>query len=198
MTQINEKSKLIATELPLGIHPVHFYILNLIYTNMIDKFKNNAKLIHHDKYDYSLVEYINNKTKIKIICKEHGVFEQSPSHHLNGVNCPICNLSKGEIEIINYLKVNNTTYISQKRFKDCKYKKTLPFDFYLPNKNICIEYDGEQHYQIKEHWGGEKEFKTIQIKDNIKTKYCKDNNIKLIRISYYEINEIQKILTKNI
>jgi len=49
----------------------------------MDKFKNKANLIHNNKYDYSLVDYINNKTKVKIICPEHGIFEQTPDKHIN-------------------------------------------------------------------------------------------------------------------
>ena len=56
------------------------------------EYTKKASKIHHDKYDYSLVDYKNNKTKIKIICKECGkVFEQFPENHLNGFGCPYCN-----------------------------------------------------------------------------------------------------------
>ena len=79
---------------------------------------------------------------------------------------------------------NNINYIPQKRFKDCKDNKPLPFDFYLPILNICIEYDGEQHFKSKEHFGGEQGFLTRQKHDQIKTDYCKNNNIPLLRISY--------------
>jgi len=62
-------------------------------------FLDNSILIHNNKYDYSLVDYKNNKTKVKIICKEHGIFEQVPYSHINGSGCPSCNESKGEKEI---------------------------------------------------------------------------------------------------
>jgi hypothetical protein len=55
-----------------------------------DLFIQRALLIHNNKYDYSLVHYTHGKTNIKIICKMHGVFEQTPSNHLQGQNCPIC------------------------------------------------------------------------------------------------------------
>ena len=55
-------------------------------------FINRASILHKKKYDYSLVEYKGDKTKIKIICKEHGIFEQRPSHHLNNSGCPKCNI----------------------------------------------------------------------------------------------------------
>ena len=55
-----------------------------------DEFIGEAQLIHHNKYDYSKVEYANNKTKVCIICPEHGEFWQTPSDHLNGKGCPQC------------------------------------------------------------------------------------------------------------
>ena len=59
-------------------------------------FTQKAIKVHGDKYDYRLVEYVNNKTKVNIICEEHGIFEQSPSKHLNGRNCPTCaNICRG-------------------------------------------------------------------------------------------------------
>jgi hypothetical protein len=55
-----------------------------------EKFIERSNIIHNFKYDYSVVEYKNNKTKIKIICPVHGIFEQRPDSHLNGQNCPKC------------------------------------------------------------------------------------------------------------
>lgn len=55
-----------------------------------DEFIREAQSIHHNKYDYSKVEYTNNKTKVCIVCTEHGEFSQTPSDHLNGKGCPQC------------------------------------------------------------------------------------------------------------
>lgn len=52
-----------------------------------EEFIERANIIHKNKYDYSLVEYVNNKTKIKIICPRHGVFEQTPASHLSESGC---------------------------------------------------------------------------------------------------------------
>jgi very-short-patch-repair endonuclease len=151
-----------------------------------DIFINESKIIHGNKYDYSLVEYINTKTKVKIICPIHGKFEQKPSNHLRGRGCKICNDSKGEIEIKKILDRYNIKYEKQFKFKDCKNIFPLPFDFYLPKYNICIEYDGEQHYESIKYWGGDETFEKIKLRDSIKNEYCKNNNIKLIRIKYDE------------
>jgi len=160
-------------------------------------FIQKAKEIHGDKYDYSLVEYINTKTKIKIICKKHGVFEQTPNKHLQNRGCSTCNSSKGELFIKDLLDKNKIKYECQKFFKDCKYLDLLKFDFYLIDYNICIEYDGEQHYEISSFFGGKEEFINIQKRDNIKNEYCRNNNIHLIRIKYNDnILERLNFLTK--
>ncbi|MFA5586052.1 MAG: hypothetical protein WDA02_05840 [Saccharofermentanales bacterium] len=161
----------------------------------------NFNKIHNNKYDYSLIDYKNNKTKIKIICKEHGIFEQRPDNHLNN-GCPFCNESNGEKLIKTILNRKKIKYEYQKKFKDCKYIKTLSFDYYLPNKNICIEYDGKQHYESISFFGGDDTLKKQQERDQIKNEYCKNNNIHLLRIKYNEnieekLNEFLKITTIN-
>jgi len=144
-----------------------------------------SKISHGDTYDYSKSDYINAKTKIKITCPKHGEFEQLPRKHMYEKNgCPICRESKGEVEIRKWLTENNIKFISQKKFKDCKNIKTLPFDFYLPEHNMCIEYNGEQHYKPINNWGGEEKFKLIKNRDKIKAQFCKKNKIELKIISY--------------
>lgn len=165
--------------------------------NDTNTFIKKSKNVHGDKYDYTLIKYINTKTKVKIGCTIHGLFEQTPNKHLQGRGCPICNVSKGELLITNILKNLNVNYITQKKFNNCRYKNTLPFDFYLPDYNMCIEFDGEQHFKEHKIWGQEKFFNTKR-NDEIKNIYCKENNINLIRIRYdeninYKLNEIIKI-----
>lgn len=57
---------------------------------------------------------------------------------------------------------------------------------------MCIEYDGEQHYKLNEYFGGQKYFDILKRHDEIKNEYCKENNIKLLRIPYWEFNNIAK------
>lgn len=151
-----------------------------------EDFIKKAKNKHGDKYNYSLINYINNKTKINIFCPKHGEFEQIPNNHLRGQGCPICSESKGEREIKHYLENKKVKFIPQYKFPDCKYKRLLPFDFYLPDYNICIEFNGEQHYKPVKYFGGDNSFKLIKKRDNIKIKYCEDNNIQLIIIKHHE------------
>lgn len=142
------------------------------------------KLIHNNKYKYNINNYTNNLDIIEIVCKKHGIFYQTVRDHMNGSGCQICKESKGEAKINNYLNENNIIFERQKTFKNCLYKKQLYFDFYLTDLNICIEYDGIQHFKPIDIFGGETEFENIKIRDNIKNKYCEENNIQLIRIKY--------------
>lgn len=153
-------------------------------------FIEKSKKIHGDIYDYSLVDYKNNNIKVKIICSKHGVFEQKPNNHLSGQNCPICNISKGELEIKKWLEENNITHTQQHKFDGCMFKRHLKFDFYLPEYNMCIEYDGKQHYEIIEIWGGEEGLLKIRMRDLIKDEYCRCNNIKLIRFKFSDDMEV--------
>ena len=152
-----------------------------------EEFIKRANKIHENKYDYSLVNYTSAHNKIEIICPKHGIFEQTPNSHTNSKQgCPICNESKGEREIRLFLKHNKIKYKQQKRFKKCKNSKLLPFDFYLPEYNYCIEFDGKQHFEAIEFFGGEEFFRYRQENDKIKNEYCHNNNIRLIRIKYDE------------
>ena len=159
--------------------------------NTLEDFITNSNIIHNNKYDYSKVDYKESNSKVIITCPKHGDFEQTPSKHTNQKQgCPSCNESKGE-RLINNLMINNgIKAVRQKRFTDCintssgKRCLPLPFDFYLPDYNTCIEYDGEQHYGSILTFGGEEAFKRLQLRDKIKTEYCEKNGIKLIRIPY--------------
>ena len=159
---------------------------NLNRKGSTEEFINKACKIHGDLFDYSSVEYENRYKKIKILCKKHNkLFEQTPGNHIHGkAGCPLCNESKGEKETSLLLKSLNIKFEREFSFDDCKDFRKLRFDFYLPEYNICIEYDGKQHYEAYSKFGGEKALTDIKRKDSIKTNYCLSKNIKLIRISY--------------
>jgi very-short-patch-repair endonuclease len=161
-----------------------------------EEFIIKSNIIHNNKYDYSLVNYGNSSSKIKIICPLHGIFEQTSSEHLHGSGCPTCNDSKGERKISKYLSEHKIKFEKQMKFENCKNINLLPFDFYLPEQNICIEFDGRQHYEIIEYFGGEERLKYTQNNDQIKNNFCKNNNIQLIRIKFDE--DINKILNNKI
>lgn len=161
------------------------------------QFIEKAKLIHGDKYDYSLVNYIDTKTKVKIICPIHGIFEQTPEIHLMHCGCQKCSSYKGEEEITKILKNNNIKFIQQYRFEDCKDKNTLPFDFYLPDYNLVIEFQGNQHYDCKAFFfGSYDDFLLLKHHDWLKRKYCRVNNINYLAIKYSELKNIESIISK--
>jgi very-short-patch-repair endonuclease len=163
-----------------------------------ETFIKKANKIHNDTYDYSLVKYINSNTKVKIICPKHGEFLQYPKDHINQSHgCPFCCVSKGEREILKYLKNNDIFYYHQYCFKDCINDKTnrkLIFDFFIPDYNLCIEFDGEQHFFPTDKFGGVESFNYLIYKDQIKNNYCEVNKINLLRIKYNQINKINQIL----
>lgn len=152
-----------------------------------------------DKYEF-LEEYKG--AHVKIMCKHNECNHEwkiTPGKFLQGRRCPQCNESKGEERVRGYLEKQNVKCVPQYSFNDCRNKLPLPFDFYLPNYNLLIEYDGIQHYEPTDFIGqGNKltseQFENQQHNDNIKNQYCKENNIPLLRIPYWEFDNIEDIL----
>jgi very-short-patch-repair endonuclease len=174
-------------------------------TNSFEDFVERSNLKHNNKYTY--ISYTTSKDKAGIICPEHGLFYQKAANHTFGDGCPKCKSSKGENRVRNYLLNSNILIDEQKTFKDCRHpdsNRRLRFDFYLPNINTIIEYDGIQHY--KPHsFGSDRTTETqninllkVQIVDKIKNEYCIKNNIRLIRIPYWDFGNIEKILKKEL
>ena len=117
---------------------------------------------------------------------------------ISGKRCPSCgNNYKGEIKVKKILDSYNIVSIQQYKFKDCKDIRELPFDFYLPDYDVLIEYDGIQHFDIERAFKKDKFWDTV-IHDAMKNSYCKDNNIKLIRIPYWEFDNIENILKQEL
>lgn len=155
--------------------------------------------IHQNNYIYYEDTYKNTDTKMKMKCKKcELIFHQSPDVHKRGRGCPNCKIPIGENIISTFLTKNNIIFTTQQTFIKCVYKQKLHFDFYLPKHNICIEYDGIQHFKPINFFGGEESFKLQLLKDNTKTEYCKENNIRLVRIPYWEKDNIEEILNKEL
>lgn len=171
-------------------------------------FIQEATKIHGTRYDYSKVDYTGKTKKVIIICKSHGDFPQLPQDHLNGSGCPCCKSSRGETFVRSFLDSKGLTYSTQHRFPDCKNPLTgrvLSYDFYVPSQNLLIEFDGEQHYRSRVgkttgngHVLTIQDFQRIQHRDDIKNKYAQDKNIKLCRISYKQLKNVDTILQKEI
>lgn len=144
-------------------------------------------------------DYINQaEQNLKFICSDCGkVFISSFRNYTQhgGQVCPSCNKhneSIGEKKIRHYLEEHNISFKQEFWFNDCRDKYPLPFDFYLPNANTIIEFDGRQHFGSTTFFHHSQE--TTPIHDKMKNQYCQDNNIDLIRIPYWQINNIDSIL----
>ena len=151
-----------------------------------------------------LEAYAPNKNKIKCRCKIHNfIWNASPDKILyRKTGCPKCASYHNENIINGILDKWGYKYTLQTRFKDCKDKNTLPFDFYLDDFNVLIEYDGEGHYQpIRRGSMTENQaldqLKLVKKHDSIKNIFCKNNNIKLLRIPYWERNNLEYFLFDN-
>lgn len=158
--------------------------------------------------EYSILgTYETTSTKIKMrhnneSCSNH-VFYMKPYGFIGGSRCPRCNFSKGEQRIGAYLDNLNIRYEGQYKIKECKHVQVLPFDFGIINdKNeliTLIEYDGKQHFDPVQFGGmslerAVEELNITKRNDNIKSQYCKDNNIPLLRIPYWDFDNIESIL----
>lgn len=159
-----------------------------------EEFIKKANLKHNNLYDYSLLEYNNSRSKVKIVCKNHGIFIQNSNSHLIGTGCPSCRSSKGEIIIMDILNKNNIEYEREYKFDGCFYVNLLPFDFFIPSLNYCIEYDGIQHFEPIVFFGGESHLEYIKSLDKTKDKFCIENNISLLRIKYTNKHNIELLL----
>lgn len=154
--------------------------------------------------EYTLVsEYINSQRKLRIKHEHCGrVFEVSYANFKHcGTRCTNCRESKGEQRIRRFLQYHGISFSTQKRFKNCRNKNELPFDFsivYDDKSEILIEFDGKQHFKPTGFFGGEEALKLRKKCDAIKTQYCADNGIPLIRIPYWDFDNIDAILTEKL
>ena len=166
-----------------------------------EEFIRRARLVHGDKYDYQKSNYTNSKAKICITCQKHGDFWQDAGGHLHGAGCPKCKRSLGEESVEGFLKEHNIEYLPQYCIKNenlfCFNERFL-VDFYLPDYNTFIEFNGEQHYKPIKWYGGQVKFEQQQERDYALRQYCKEHNIKLIEIPYTEFNNIESVLTKEL
>ena len=155
-------------------------------------------------YNCNIVPKKENSYTVEAICECGEHYFVSKDELVNSKSrcrCKKCNssISNGEIAVSKWLDSHKISYKTQYRFKDCKYKRMLPFDFYIEDLNICIEFDGAFHYKRQPHIT-EEQFKEQKIRDNIKDEYCKNNGIKLIRIPFWFLynKKYKKILEDNI
>jgi hypothetical protein len=175
---------------------------NTPYTK--ETFKEKMHELVKDEYEL-ISDCRNNRDKIKIrhnICKYE--WEVSPASFLSGRRCPECNASRGEKKIKKILDYNNINYQPQYTFDDLMSNlgNLLRFDFGILNKNNdlehLIEYNGEQHYEWFPTWMTKEKYETIQYHDKLKYNYCENNDIPLLRIPYWDFDNVENILEEYI
>lgn len=161
--------------------------LEFLYAdNPTELFIQKAKEVHGNKYDYSQTRYSKNKELLKIICPKHGEFNQTPDSHISGgCGCPRCNDSKGEREISQWLLQRKIKFQQEVKIKN--FNPFKPFDFYVCDFDLYIEYDGKQHF-MPHHLSGKNQTNFIkqQERDKKRNEWCAQNGIKLEIITYLE------------
>ena len=149
------------------------------------EFEKRANEKWNRRYTYGLYKGMHNY--IEVTCPDHGVFYVTPHNHLVDCGCPECSKSFGETIITQYLKKNNILFISQYQIqitKSINPSGVAKIDFYLPEHNIFIEYNGIQHYIPVEHFGGDTKFNQQVLRDDYVREYCKEHQINLLEIPY--------------
>ena len=168
-----------------------------------EKFLEDSIKIHGNKYTYNRDSYTSYNNKIEITCPEHGMFIQKAiSHATSGHGCPKCTL-KSQTKLFNKLKNNfNNEEILWEASPEWLGRQR--FDIYFPKYNIAVEYNGKQHYEAINLFGGDDMFIIQQERDTLKRQKCKDNSCELIELMYnykddkfYEVvNIISTIIKK--
>lgn len=155
-----------------------------------ERFAAIASKVHGGKYDYSESGFATYRAgKVKIICPEHGEFWQDPKSHLRGCGCPRCRDSRGERAVAAELARSSIAPERNRRFKELG---DLSYDFYIPSRNLLIEYNGEQHYSQSSF--GRHNLKKQRHHDWLKRKYARDHSIRLLAIPYWDFGRIPELV----
>lgn len=158
--------------------------------DFIDRVKN----VHGDRYDYSMTKYTTNYNKVIIICKTHGMFEQRAYEHARGNGCPKCKISHGERLIKSFLVRNSIIHETEYKISGTLYR----YDFYIPELNLLIEYDGQLHFMVGANRGGLNRLKYHIKLDKIKDTLAYEQGYFLLRIHYKDYRNLQEIIIKYI
>lgn len=171
------------------------YRHSIEYVKSVIESYNNNKLLNPEDYINAL------EKNLKILCGSCGnvyitSFDAYTAKGKQKIKCFSCSCkeSKGECRIREFLNANNIIFEQEKTFDDCKDVKRLPFDFYLPEYNLIIEFDGQHHF----HEIGFGNYESTKKHDKIKNEYCELHNINLLRIPYWEGNNIEEIIKKRL
>lgn len=170
-----------------------------------DDFIKRTESFHGTTYQYDQVVYKNAVTKVTVVCKQHGPFFVTPDKHLTGIGCPKCSntMSCGERKIQNYLMKCGIKFTREKSFPDLIGRtpnSRLRYDFFLPDYNVLVEYDGQHHFSpirikgrlttaqsIEKH-------RATKRNDKKKNRYAAKKGIALLRIKYTEFSLTEVVL----
>lgn len=142
-------------------------------------------------------QYNGAKSRIEVKCLKCGhIWTPVASSLLCGTGCPCCKRSKGEERIERYLTDNNIKFESQKKFSDLRNTLPLSYDFYIPEHNLLIEYQGQFHDGSASMIEKEKYFDKQQRNDRLKKDYAKNNHYNFLEIWYYDYKNIESIIDK--
>jgi hypothetical protein len=161
------------------------------------EFVQRSEKIHGNKFHYNKFTFKDIFSVVEIECPKHGSFIQKPRDHYRGSGCPKCNSSRGETLVRLILEKHNIVYDEQKKFEDLIHKNNLRCDFYLPEYDTVIEYNGLQHYEPIAVFGGINGLIQTQKRDLIKYVYLESNKIKLIIIRY-DNNDVEDYLLEKL
>ena len=159
-----------------------------------EEFVEKSIKVHGYRNDYSLVDYQGNKIHVDIRCIKHNyIYKCRPDNHLKGSGCPLCNESKGENKVAEILDKYNLKHIREYVITG-RYR----YDFYLPDHNLLIEYDGQLHFIAVDFFGGQETLIKTKFRDKEKDELARKNKIKLLRIGYFNFHNIETIITKTL
>lgn len=159
--------------------------------------KQYHRLAHKDNLIWLGPEVLTTVTNTTWRCQVCNCEWQACYHNIRkGTGCPNCKESKGESRIAQILDFLGVAYKRQKWFDKCRNVRPLPFDFYLPDYKTLVEYQGEQHYNLREKgiYSDPQDLKNLQYRDHIKADFAKENGLYLIVIPYTDFNNIESIV----
>lgn len=175
------------------------------YENLSIKTRKTQEKFEEEVYELVGNEYVvigrytGNHKKVEFKHVECGnIYETTPDILLRGSRCPICSETKGEKRVSTHLSRLGLSYKTQQTFSDLKDSSFLRYDFSIRDSQgevtHLIEYDGQHHFYSIDFFGGNKYFASIQRKDKMKNDYAKDNNIPLLRIPYWDFENIERLV----
>lgn len=158
-----------------------------------ESFMERVHVVHPEGYTYDLIELRTVNQNIEITHECGRVYSGRVSNHLNGQGCMRCKSSSfGEDRIRDYLKLNQVEAIEQYRIEGYPYR----YDFYIPEINVLVEYDGQQHFKPVEFFGGVKALRETKRRDRLKNKIASRYGYTLIRLNYKQFDNIEVCLSR--